>query len=76
MFTWLADHGAIQIERKDDILIQLDEYKLKGDDPWADLSAAHEQLSIEFVQTYLERADAEKFIDKRNDGKQAFVSRL
>lgn len=76
LFTWLAEHGATRIKRKDDIQIALDEYNITGDDPWADLSTAHEQLSIEFVHSYLDHADAEDLAEQRDDGRQAFSSRL
>jgi hypothetical protein len=76
LFRWLADHGATQVVRKDGIQIPLDEYDIAGDDPWADLSAEHEQLSIDFVQTYLDQAGAGELAEQRDDGKQAFISRL
>ena len=76
LFTWLAEHGATQIERKDGIKIRLDEYEITGDDPWADLSTAHEQLSVDFVRKYLEQANIESLTERRDDGKKAFISRL
>jgi hypothetical protein len=69
-------HGATQVERKNDIQISLSEYDIAGDDPWADLSAVHEQLSIDFVHTYLNQAGARELAEQRDDGKQAFISRL
>lgn len=76
LFAWLGEHGATRIKRKDDIQITLDGYEITGDDPWADLSSAHEELSIEFVHTYLDHAGAEDLAEQRDDGKQAFISRL
>jgi len=76
LFVWLTEHGATQVERKDGIQIPLDEYDIAGDDPWADLSAVHEQLSIDFVHTYLDQAGARELAEQRDDGKQAFISRL
>ena len=73
---WLTEHGATQVERKGGIQISFDEYDIAGDDPWADLSAVHEQLSIDFVHTYLDQAGVKELAEQRDDGRQAFISRL
>lgn len=75
---YAREFGVDVVRRKNDVEIDLHEYDLSVDDPFAHFGARHEARSIEFVETILEHSpgDTTRVETATDAGWEAFVDAL
>ncbi|WP_128477264.1 hypothetical protein [Halorussus pelagicus] len=75
-FSYLEQWGCSTVTRKESIDINLSRRELNVDNPHRYYGRRHREKSIEFVTELIERAGREDLLNRTDDGKSAFVSRL
>lgn len=76
MFRYLADWGCSSVLRKNDVVVDFDEYDIGVYDPETHFRQQHKELSIEFVYQILERTEYDALIGEKDPGKRVFLDRL
>lgn len=76
LFRFLQSTGATGVRRKNDVELLFENYPPDVDDPWTYYAAEHERVWRDFATTYLRRADASELLEREDDGKRVFSSRL
>ena len=76
MFRYIDEWGCSHIRRKNDVVVDFDEYDIWVDDPWSHFRGQHQELSIEFVHRILEQTKYNKLIGKQDPGKRVFLDRV
>lgn len=76
MFHYLEDWGCHAIRRKNDVVVEFDDYDIYVEDPWSHFREQHRELSKEFVYQILERTEYDDLIGQRDPGKRVFLDRL
>ncbi|MXR43216.1 hypothetical protein GRX01_17990 [Halobaculum sp. WSA2] len=76
LLRWAREYGYEHAERKEGIRIDLTEVDVERDDYRNYYAQRHLSRSRRFVETVLTEADATHLLNKRDDGKRAFVDRL
>jgi len=78
VFRYARKFGIDVVRRKNDVDIDLREYDLSADDPFAHFGTAHEKRSIDFVETILEQSSGEttQIKNASDPGWDAFVDAL
>jgi hypothetical protein len=76
MFCYLVDWGCDYVIRKNDVVIDLNDYDIRTENPWSHFRQQHKELSIQFVYQILERTEYDTLIREQDPGKRVFLDRL
>jgi len=76
MFCYLMEWGCNGVVRKNDIVVNFDDYEIHVADPWSHFREQHQELSIAFVYQILERTEYDTLIGEQDPGKRVFLDRL
>jgi hypothetical protein len=76
MFRYLEEWGCSSVRRKNDMVVDFEDYDIWVDEPKSHFRQKHKELSIEFVYQILERTKYDTLIGKQDPGKRVFLDRL
>lgn len=76
MFRYLNEWGCSSILRKNDVVVEFDDYDIWVGDPKSHFRQQHRDLSVEFVYQILERTEYGGLISEQDQGKRVFLDRL
>lgn len=76
MFRYLKRWGCPSVLRKNDVVVDFDDYDIYVDNPKSHFRRKHKELSTEFVYRILERTEDNTLIGEQDPGKRVFLDRL